>query len=53
MKLYIPLLFILFFGGCTSLVNKATGPVKLSERNRVLGDLLPERICYDVQYYDI
>ncbi|MBT4784579.1 MAG: M1 family peptidase, partial [Candidatus Marinimicrobia bacterium] len=53
MKLYIPLLFIIFFGGCTSLVNKATGPVKLSERNRLLGDLLPERICYDVQYYDI
>ena len=26
---------------------------KLSERNRLLGALLPERTCYDVQHYDI
>ncbi|MDP6611643.1 MAG: M1 family metallopeptidase [Candidatus Marinimicrobia bacterium] len=26
---------------------------KLTERNRLLGVLLPERICYDVQHYDI
>lgn len=30
----------------------ATFP-KLTERNRLLGSLSPERICYDVQHYDI
>ena len=26
---------------------------QLSERNRLLGALLPERTCYDVLHYDI
>tara|TARA_Y100000590_G_scaffold385500_1_gene457636 strand:+ start:1756 stop:3444 length:1689 start_codon:yes stop_codon:yes gene_type:complete len=32
--------------------NVETFP-KLTERNRLLGSLSPERICYDVQHYDI
>ena len=32
---------------------KAASFPKLKERNRLLGALLPERTCYDVQHYDI
>ena len=54
MKLYLSLFLTIFFAGCTSLLNKSTLEVpKLSEKNRLLGALLPERICYDVQHYDI
>ena len=54
MKLYLFLFITIFFAGCTSLLNKSTLAVpKLSERNRLLGALLPERICYDIQHYDI
>jgi hypothetical protein len=54
MKLYLSLFLTIFFAGCTSLLNKSTIEVpKLSEKNRLLGALLPERICYDVQHYDI
>ena len=54
MKLYLSLFLTIFFAGCTSLLNKSTFEVpKLSEKNRLLGALLPERICYDVQHYDI
>jgi aminopeptidase N len=54
MKLYSSLFLTIFFAGCTSLLNKSTFEVpKLSEKNRLLGALLPERICYDVQHYDI
>ena len=54
MKLYIPLFFSIFLGGCSSLdYFLTTGTVKLTERNRLLGELLPERTCYDVLFYDI
>jgi len=46
--------------GCNSEQNRKTMAMppdepesfpKLSERNRLLGDLLPERTCYDVRHY--
>lgn len=58
--LFLPVLVILF--SCLSFQNlqsmreapKNPGSFpKLSERNRLLGALLPERTCYDVQHYDI
>ena len=56
------LLFIIFNIQCTSNVteneiieppDKAKLFPKLSERNRLLGALLPERTCYDVLHYMI
>ena len=38
--------------GCVPGARNKTFP-KLSERNKLLGALLPERVCYDVQYYNI
>ena len=46
--------------GCNSEQNRTTMAMppdepesfpKLTERNRLLGDLLPERTCYDVKHY--
>ena len=46
--------------GCNSEQNRETMAMppdepesfpKLTERNRLLGDLLPERTCYDVKHY--
>ena len=46
--------------GCNSEQNRKTMAIppedpesfpKLTERNRLLGDLLPERTCYDVKHY--
>ena len=46
--------------GCSSEQNRTTMAMppdepesfpKLTERNRLLGDLLPERTCYDVKHY--
>ena len=54
MKIHIAFIAALFFAGCTTLSrnNQSLIP-KLTERNRLLGVLLPERSCYDVQHYDI
>lgn len=57
----IPML--LFIGGCTQIglfhsknehvsAHDTSFP-KLTERNRLIGALLPERTCYDVTYYDL
>lgn len=54
MKLYTALFSVLIITGCSSLSNKSQIITpKLSERNRLLGVLSPERICYDIQHYDI
>ena len=54
MRLYFPLLLSIFLGGCSNLdYFLTTGTVKLTERNRLLGELLPERACYDILFYDI
>jgi aminopeptidase N len=53
-RLYFPLLLSIFLGGCSNLdYFLTTGTVKLTERNRLLGELLPERACYDILFYDI
>lgn len=55
-------LLVIVFAGCIPMQpQKVLKPVsthqptipKLTERNRLLGALLPERSCYDVQHYDI
>ena len=54
MKFFIPLFFSIFLGGCSNLdYFLTTGPVKLTERNRLLGELPAERTSYDVLHYDI
>ena len=54
MKFIIPLFFSIFLGGCSNLdYFLTTGPVKLTERNRLLGELPAERTSYDVLHYDI
>ena len=54
MRLYFPLFLSIFLGGCSNLdYFLTTGTVKLTERNRLLGELLPERACYDILFYDI
>jgi aminopeptidase N len=53
-RLYFPLLLSIFLGSCSNLdYFLTTGTVKLTERNRLLGELLPERVCYDILFYDI
>ena len=56
------LIGFLFFFGCGYERNnqdilippdKPDSFPKLTERNRLLGDLLPERVCYDVKHYMI
>jgi len=53
-------LLVIVFAGCIPMQpQEALKPVsthqptipKLTERNRLLGALLPERSCYDVQHY--
>ena len=55
-------IILLLIIGCSSEQNRETMAMppdepesfpKLTERNRLLGDLLPERTCYDVQHYMI
>ena len=54
MKFYIPLFFSIFLGGCSNLdYFLTTGTVRLTERNRLLGELPAERTSYDVLHYDI
>ena len=54
MRLYFSLFLSIFLGGCSNLdYFLTTGTVKLTERNRLLGELLPERACYDILFYDI
>ncbi len=62
MKHFYAFIAAMLFVGCTptqppapekpTSTHKPSIP-KLTERNRLLGALLPERICYDVQHYDI
>ena len=56
------LIILIIIAGCGSDKQEATmgNPPdepesfpKLTERNRLLGDLLPERTCYDVKHYKI
>ena len=56
------LIILMIIAGCGSDKQEATmgNPPdepesfpKLTERNRLLGDLLPERTCYDVKHYKI
>jgi len=45
---------LLILSNCNQLkVASGTSLPELTERNRLLGELLPERICYDVQRYDL
>ena len=45
---------LLILSSCNQLqVATGTALPELTERNRLLGELLPERICYDVQRYDL
>ena len=45
---------LLILSSCNQLqVATVTALPELTERNRLLGELLPERICYDVQRYDL
>ncbi|MEC7871615.1 MAG: M1 family metallopeptidase [Candidatus Neomarinimicrobiota bacterium] len=45
---------LLILSNCNQLkVATGTSLPELTERNRLLGELLPERICYDVQRYDL
>ncbi|MDP6500841.1 MAG: M1 family metallopeptidase [Candidatus Marinimicrobia bacterium] len=62
MKHYFAITTAAFLAGCISMqspemnvpASTHTPSIpKLTERNRLLGVLLPERICYDVQHYDI
>jgi len=61
MKNIIPVFSVMVFAGCVALLPPTMKPTsthkpsipKLTERNRLLGVLLPERACYDVQHYDI
>ena len=55
-------LIAMFIVGCAALQpsdkntlspTKSASFPKLTERNRLLGALLPERTCYDVLHYDI
>ncbi len=62
MKKILPILTAMIFAGCISIQppqamkpasSKPASFPKLTDRNRLLGALLPERTCYDVQHYDI
>ena len=59
-RLFIIQFILLIMIGCNSEQNRKTMAMppdepesfpKLTERNRLLGDLLPERTCYDVKHY--
>lgn len=54
MRFYFLLFLSIFLSACSNLdYFLTTGTVKLTERNRLLGELLPERACYDILFYDI
>ncbi|MBC8345575.1 MAG: M1 family metallopeptidase [Candidatus Marinimicrobia bacterium] len=62
MNKYFSGLLVIVFTGCIPMQpQKPLKPasthqptfLQLTERNRLLGALLPERSCYDVQHYDI
>ena len=61
-KTILAIIFIIIISGCSSeqRADSMSMPPekpelfpKLTERNRLLGDLLPERTCYDVKHYSI
>ena len=61
-KTILAVIFIIIISGCSSeqRADSMSMPPekpelfpKLTERNRLLGDLLPERTCYDVKHYSI
>ena len=61
-KTIVTIILIIIVNGCSSEQRKDSMAMppekpepfpKLTERNRLLGDLLPERTCYDVKHYMI
>ena len=61
-KTIATIILIIIINGCTSEKRRDSMAMppekpetfpKLTERNRLLGDLLPERTCYDVKHYMI
>ena len=61
-KTITTIILIIIINGCSSEKRKDSMAMppekpepfpKLTERNRLLGDLLPERTCYDVKHYMI
>ena len=61
-KTIVTIILILIVNGCSSDQRRDSMAIppekpedfpKLTERNRLLGDLLPERTCYDVKHYMI
>ena len=61
-KTIVTIILIMIVNGCSSEKRRDTMAMppekpeafpKLTERNRLLGDLLPERTCYDVKHYMI
>ena len=61
-KTIATIILIIIINGCTSEKRRDSMAMppekpepfpKLTERNRLLGDLLPERTCYDVKHYTI
>ena len=61
-KTIVAIILIIIVNGCSSEQRRDSMAMppekpepfpKLTERNRLLGDLLPERTCYDVKHYMI
>ena len=61
-KTIVTIILIMIVNGCSSDQRRDSMAMppekpepfpKLTERNRLLGDLLPERTCYDVKHYMI
>ena len=61
-KTIVTIILIMIVNGCSSDQKRGSMAMppekpepfpKLTERNRLLGDLLPERTCYDVKHYMI
>ena len=61
-KTIVTIILIMIVNGCSSDQRRDSMAMppekpepfpKLTERNRLLGDLLPERTCYDVKHYTI
>ena len=61
-KTIVTIILIMIVNGCSSDQKRDSMAMppekpepfpKLTERNRLLGDLLPERTCYDVKHYTI
>ena len=61
-KTIVTIILIIIVNGCSSEQRRDSMAMppekpepfpKLTERNRLLGDLLPERTCYDVKHYTI